>query len=137
MPTPPITVQLSKFEQIEIVRLEIGTREEELRQTESKMRDVLFDIERLKYLKSLHALYQQQQTPEAAKLPELQARREALRGALDALQAAMDALQKETAGQVPPPPRAAGQTRPAGNQAAAAPGAKRRFDSFEDFRATR
>lgn len=135
MPAPPITVQLSKFEQIEILRLELGEREEELRQTESKIRDILFEIERLKYLRSLHALYQKQPEPqEAASLPELQSRREALREALDTLQAALSALERETAGQTPPAGRVA---RPPSSSAADRSGAKRRFESFEDFRANR
>jgi len=138
MPAPPITIQLSKFEQIEILRLEIEEREEELRQTEIKIRNVLFDVERLKFLKGLHAIYQKQPQPqEAANLPALHAQRDALRDALDVLQEALSALRRETAGQAPPPGRGAGPARPGSNPAAPTSGPRRKFDTFDDFRANR
>lgn len=132
MPAPPITVQLSEFQQLEILRLELAAREEELHQTEAKIREVLFELERLKYLQGLNQLYQKQPQPqEAANLSQMQARREALRDALDALQAALSALEKETVGQTPHA-RGAGLGAPATSA-----GPKRRFDSFDDFKASR
>ena len=135
MPTPPITVQLSKFELIEILRLEIEAREEELRQTEIKIRDVLLEVERLKYLQSVNAFYAKQpQPPDAGNLPQLEARRGALGEALESLQAALSALEKETVGQVAPPARAGSAAR---SGASPATGPRRKFDSFEDFRSNR
>jgi hypothetical protein len=132
MPTPPITVQLSKFELIEILRLEIEAREEELRQTEIKIRDVLLEIERLKYLQSLSTFYAKQPQPQdAGNLPQLAARREALGEAIETLQAALTALEKETVGQVAPAARLSSPAR------AGVSGARRKFDSFEDFRSNR
>ena len=138
MAAPPITVQLTKFEQIEILRAEIEAREEELRKTEVRMREVLFEMERQKYLKTLHPLYQAvQPPPDAANLTQLNDYREALRGAIQVMQAALAALEKETAGQAVPPSRSAGGLRPGGPAAAAAPGQRRKFDSFDDFRANK
>ena len=135
MAAPPITVQLTKFEQIEILRAEIGSREEEMRKTESQIREVLFEIERQKYLQTLHPLFAKLQPPQdVANLPHLQTYRETLRGAIQIMEAALAALEKETAGQMPPGGR--GQNRP-GVGAAGAAGPRRKFDSFDDFRANK
>ena len=127
MALPPITVQLSKFEQIEILRAEIQTRDEELKQAERLIRETLSEVERQKYLQTLHPLFKELQPPrDAAGLAQLLAKREALGTALQSMQATLTALERETAG----------QARPI-HAAAAAAGAKRRFDSFDDFRANR
>ncbi|MCY3022572.1 MAG: hypothetical protein NTW87_26630 [Planctomycetota bacterium] len=132
MSLPPLAVQLSKFEQIEILRLEIEAREEELHQLERRIRETLFEIERQRYLQTLHPLFQQlQPPPDAAQLPQLNARRDALGEALKTMQASLAALERETAGQARPP------SAPRGGPNASLSGPRRRFDSFEDFRANR
>ncbi|MGD0091962.1 MAG: cell division protein FtsA [Planctomycetota bacterium] len=136
MPVPPMTIELTTFEQLEIVRTEVEARDEELRQVESKIRTALFEAERLKYLQVLHPSYLElPQPPDVANVPQLEARREVLRQTLVTLRAALSALEKETAGQVAPAPR--GKTRVVTGAGAATPGQRRKFDSFDDFRANR
>ena len=133
MALPPIQVQLSKFEQIEILRAEIELREQELRQTEKQIRDLLFESERQKYLRSVHPIFNQLPAPEsAAHLPQLNANRDALGEALEAMRSSLAKAEAETAGQTAPPSRnpAAGLPRPAQPRAA-------RFDSFDQFRANK
>lgn len=137
MAAPPITVQLTKFEQIEILRAEIEARDEELRKTEVLIRDTTTEIERQRYLQTLHVLFSTlPPPPEAANLPQLEIKRQALREATQVMQVALSALEKETAGQIAPPPRAGGLGRP-GAAPAAASGPRRKFDSFDDFKANR
>jgi hypothetical protein len=141
MPLPPITVQLSKFEQLEIVRQEIEARETELKHIEKQIRDCMFELERQRYLQTIHPIFQQLAKPEqAAHRPQLHAGREAVAGAIQNMQAALAALEAETAGQNAPPSRNPGLQRPtgvgSGQQAAAAP-RRAKFDSFDDFRAAR
>jgi chromosome segregation ATPase len=131
MPAPPITVQLTKFEHLEILRAEIETREGELKQLERQVREILFEMERQKYLQTVHAVFRELRPPaDAVNLPQLQARRETVTEAVQALQATVANLERETAGQVP-----TGTARPATGAPGARPG--RKFDSFEDFKANR
>ena len=133
----PIFVQLSKFEQIEILRAEIELREEELKTAEKQIRVILFELERQKYLQTVHQLFQQLQAPEqAGDVPQLNANREALNNAIQSMKAALGALEADTAGQSAPASRGLQAQRAGG---AAAPSAVRRakFDSFDDFKATR
>jgi hypothetical protein len=137
MALPPIAIQLSKFEQIEILRAEIELREGELKLVEKHIRDCMFELERQRYLQTIHPVFQQLPPPEqAANLPQLHANRETLSDAVQAMQATMQALEGETAGQSAPPSRNPGLQRPG---AAAPAGAPRRakFDSFEDFKANK
>jgi len=138
MPLPPITVQLSKFEQVEIVRQEIETRETELKHVEKQMRECMFELERQRFLQTLHPIFQQMTKPEqAAHLPQLSATRESLAGAIQNMQATLTALEAETLGQHAPPSRNPGlQRAPAGAPAAGAP-RRAKFDNFEDFRAAK
>lgn len=127
MALEPINIQLSKFEQIEVLRQEIELREEELKETEKSIRVVLWEFERIKYLSTVHPLFKQLPQPaEAASLPQLQANREALGQAIEALKTALATLENETKGMQPPP------TRAGLPGAAAAP--RKKFDSFDDFR---
>lgn len=144
MGLPPIQVQLSKFEQLEILRQEIELRDEELKQTEKFIRTVLWEMERQKYLQTIHPLFQQLQPPqESGNLTQYLANREALGQAIEALKIQLQVLEAETRGQAVPaglrasmPPRPAAPGVPGAG--AAAPGApKRRFDSFDDFRTQR
>jgi chromosome segregation ATPase len=131
MPAPPITVQLTKFEQIEILRAEIDARESELKQLERQVREILFEMERQKLLQSLHAVFRELRPPaDAVNLPQLQGRREAITEAVQVLQASLANLERETVGQVP-----TGTARPAAGAPGGRPG--RKFDSFDDFKASR
>lgn len=142
MALPPITVQLSKFEQLEILRLETEAREEELRGLETKIRDILYDVEKRRYLHSLHPIFQELQPhAEMVNYQTIVQRRQALDEALANLKAATAALEAETAGLTRPSGampagglRAMQASQP-GAAGAAAP--RRKFDSFDDFRATK
>lgn len=139
MPAQPISVQLSKFEHIEILRTEIDARQEELKKTEHQIRETLYEIERQRYLQMLHPLFQTMTPPaEAANLPQYNAHRDALVEAIQAMENTLTALQAETAGQTAPPTR--GLSRPGAsgaNPAAGTSAPRRKFDSFDDFRSNR
>ena len=139
MVLPPIQVQLTKFENIEILRQEIELREEELKQTEKCIRGILWEVERQRYLQSVHPLFQQLQAPaEAANLPQFLSNREALASAVEAMQATLQRLEAETKGQAAPPGLQGGQPSRAGQPGAAGLGARKsKFDSFDDFRTQR
>jgi hypothetical protein len=141
MALPPIHLQLSKFEQIEILRAEIELREGELKQAEKQIRDTLYELERQRYLQSVHPIFSQLPPPEqAANLTQFNANREALGEAIQAMQTTLGALEAETAGQVAPPSRGLNTPRPGtapGTGAGALPPRRPKFDSFDDFRANK
>lgn len=145
MALPPITVQLSKFEQLEILRLETEAREEELRGLETKIRDILYDVEKRRYLHSLHPIFQELEPhAEMVNYQTLVQRRQALDEALGNLKATTQQLEAETAGLTRPtnslPPgglRALQASQPGSSGAAGAAAPRRKFDSFDDFRATK
>ncbi|MCZ7647861.1 MAG: hypothetical protein M5U26_21820 [Planctomycetota bacterium] len=133
MALPPIDVQLSKFEQLEILRNEIEERTEELKETEKQIRATMYEKARMDYLKALHPLFQQlQEPPQVAQLPQYQAYREALNEAIVKMREAMRMLETETRGQQAPP----SANRP---QPSAAPAANKRarFDDFDAFKQNR
>ncbi|HEY3319950.1 MAG TPA: hypothetical protein VGP72_05755 [Planctomycetota bacterium] len=133
MPAPPITVTLSKFEQLEILRAEIEAREEELHNLDRQIRELLFELERQKFLKLLHPLFQRMQPPQdLANLGQLNTTREQLTDALQTMRDTMTALETETAGQAAPASRLRSNAPPA------APGiGRKKFDSFDDFKAAK
>jgi len=141
MALPPIQVQLSPFEQLEILRQEVELRGEELKETEKYIRQLQFEVERQNYLKSIHPLFQQLQAPaEAANMPQLLANREALAGAIDTMKAALASLELAAKGRaVSPGVRPTMPTRPGVPPLPSAPGLagvpkRAKFDSFDDFR---
>lgn len=100
----PITVQLSNFQQIEILRDQIEQFEEELKKTEVKIREVMYEDEKQRYLRSVHSIFHHSPPPAGTQeLPELNRMREALANALEALKAALQNLEA-TSGPVPPRP---------------------------------
>ncbi|MEI6231568.1 MAG: hypothetical protein WCT04_00845 [Planctomycetota bacterium] len=154
MPLPPLSHQLSTFEQIEILRNEIEQFEEEFKKTESRIRDVLYQVEKQRFLTTVHHIFQHGQTlPEAQALPELNSTRETLASALEAMKQALSSLESASGGapirvpqarpaQMPtrsaavaptyqplaqPPFQSGGQS---GGQPGAAPVRKNRFDAF-------
>ncbi len=134
MPAPPIHVSLSKFKQLEILRAEIDAREEEMRQTERQLRELLFEIERQKLLRAVHPFFQQLPPPDTSQYNHLTTQRESLFDAIQSMRDCVSALEADTAGQTAPPSRMPGRA-PAAAPAQGAP--KRKFDSFDDFRAAR
>ena len=130
MAMPPLNLELSKFEQLEIVRQEIEAREQELAECEKNIRAILWELERLKYLRTVHPFFQNVQPPgEVNRLEEWQTRREALGAAVSALKAALPVLEKETKGQVPPPSR-----QPVTPSRLGGTPRKAGFEPFEEFR---
>ena len=105
MALPPITVQLTNFQQIEILRDQIEQFEEELKKTESRIRDLLYEQEKQQYLRTVHSIFQHAPGAQGVEaLPELHGTREALAGALDAMKAVLANLEASSG---PLPPRAA------------------------------
>jgi hypothetical protein len=143
MPLAPIVIQLSPFEQIEILRHEIEQFEEELKKTEVRIREVLYQVEKQRYLGSVHPVFQHgQHVPDGQALPELYNARETLASAIDAMKGAMTSLEAVT-GTAPAAPRPGqrtlqpGPARPsvvppaAPNPNVSNPGLRRsRFDAF-------
>ena len=75
----PITVTLTSFEKLEILRGELKTREEELKDAERDLRSAMRALAHHRYLKSISTFYAAQPVPtEAAMVPELDKRRQAL-----------------------------------------------------------
>ena len=137
MALPPITVQLSKFEQLEILRGEIELREGELKTAEKQIKDCMFELERQRFLQGVHAVFQQLPPPEhAANLPQLNANRQVLADAIETMQAMMKQLEGETVGQAAPASRNPGM-RPGPAQPQGAAPRRAKFDSFDDFRANK
>jgi hypothetical protein len=145
MPLPPIAVQLSAFEQIEILRHEIEQFEEDLKKTEVRIRELLYLFEKQRFLQTVHPLFQH--APAIAggeQLPELYGNREALAQGLEAMKQALAHLEA-TAGPAPARPAMQAPQRPAATRApGVAPGAapqpgagvsnpglrRNRFDAF-------
>jgi hypothetical protein len=120
---------LTPFEQLEILRQEIGTREAELREADREIREIRLELERRNWLQTLHPFFKQlPAVARAAELPQIQAQRDMLNGAVEALRNACTALESALG------PQAASAADPDRT----APNARRaKFDSFEDFRAKR
>jgi hypothetical protein len=147
MPLAPITVQLSHFEQIEILRHEIEQFEEELKKTESRTRDVLYQVEKQRYLQTIHPVFQHSQAvADSNQLSELYTARETIASALEAMKAALAQLEA-IAGPAPAASRQGGRPVPtrmpnaappfpgSSNPQIQAPGApgqvrRNRFDAF-------
>jgi len=53
----PISMTLSPFEKLQILREEVADRKSDLTKLESDIRDRLFQIERQKYLESMSPFY--------------------------------------------------------------------------------
>ena len=107
MPLPPLTHSLSNFEQIEILRNEIEQFEEELKKSESHIRTILYQLEKQRFLTTVHPVFQNGQiVPESDALPEMYTLRETLASALDAMKRTLSELEAASGGaplRVPPP----------------------------------
>jgi hypothetical protein len=104
----PITVTLSTFEKLEILRGELKAREEELQNVERELKNALRMLATHRYLKGVSPYYARRPTPpEAAAVPEIEKRRQALYQVIQAIRAEVPRLEAAAAGRQPPPPRAA------------------------------
>ena len=122
----PITVSLTKFQQLEILRQEEEDRAREFADIEKKIRAILWEVERIKYLQRVHPHYRALKIPEeAAELPALEQYRQSLADALATVRASIQELEKELGpGAAAPPPGSGMQAR-------------RKYNSFEEFRRSR
>ena len=131
MPEDKIGYQLSGYEKIEIIRAEIRELEEKLSETETKLRGILYEVERLRFLAGLAKPYAKSSAPEGYdQIDSLEARRVELRGLIAALKAAVPGVEAQATGSVPP---AGAPAQPAAKE----PGKSQKrkgFESFEDFR---
>ena len=133
MPLDPIRVTLSPYERLEILRQELELREQEFLEVEKRVRQILWELERQRYLQTVHPLFQQLQKPaEASELPQLNANREALDSALKTLRTTFQAVEEEVRIL---PASAKGSQDPSGSRPGAGANQRRaKFDSFEQFR---
>ena len=133
MPEDKLSYELTPFERLEIIRLEVEERQEELAEVEATIRGVLYEVERLRLLAGISKAYAKAKAPEGYdKLDKLEARRVQLGAQIAALKAALPAIETQATG-------AAGGTAPAAGPAGASGGAKAQrkpkgFSSFDDFR---
>jgi hypothetical protein len=99
MPLQPLTHSLSNFEQIEILRNEIEQFEEELKKSESHIRTVLYEIEKQRFLMTVHPVFQNGQIiPESDALPEMYTLRETVASALEAMKRTLAELEAASGG---------------------------------------
>ena len=133
----PIHVDFTVFNQIELLRQEVDRREDELRGTESSIRDILFELEKIRYLQSLDAFYHNQKNVSYPSnyedFPELEQRRVDLIRVIATLKQTLDAVSQQTGG-ARPAKSAATPDQPSKTAGASGSGAKRGFDDFESFR---
>ncbi len=103
----PITVTLTTYEKLEILRAELKSREEEFKNAERDLRSAMRALAEHRYLKSLTTFYTSQLAPaEAAMVPELDKRRQALSQVIAAIRAEIPRLESAAVSGVPaPPPR--------------------------------
>jgi hypothetical protein len=107
MPLDPITVTLTTYEKLEILRSELKVREEELKTVEHDLRMAMQALAQHRYLKSLCTFYTRHPAPaEVATVPDLEKRRQALFQVITALRAEVPRLESAVvSGAGAPPPR--------------------------------
>ena len=103
----PITITLTTYEKIEILRSELKAREEEFKNLEHELRGAMQALAEHRYLKSLSTFYAKQPVPpEAAAVPDLEKRRQALYQLIAAVRSEIPKLESAAvSGTAPPPPR--------------------------------
>jgi len=128
----PITVELSDFSRLELLRDEDDSLTEELAAVEKEIRDQMLEAERGKYLLSLSQYYNDRQTGDASKLQELESRRQLIHATLEVVRSERQKYEEALGS----PERKRGGARKA--RSAGAHGTKSTgFDSFENFRQSR
>jgi hypothetical protein len=129
----PISVELTDFAKLELLRDEEERLTEELAEVERSIRAAMIDRTRREFLMSLSPYYaaQAQEGPDVAKLKELDSRRQLVYGALTVvstqkqqLEEALGAPEKGTGARRSP------RAKPPGSKSSS-------FDSFEDYRQSR
>ena len=102
-----VTVTLSTFEKLQILRAELKVREAEFKEVERELRAAMQTLAQHRYLKSVSTFYTGQAAPaEAARVPELDKRRQALFQVIAALRSEIPRLESAAvAGSPAPPPR--------------------------------
>ena len=94
-----VTVTLTTFEKVQILRGELKAREEELQAIEKNLRDALRSLTTHRYLKSISPYYAGRPAPaEAASVPEIEKRRKALYQVIQAIRAAAPRLEAAVPG---------------------------------------
>ncbi len=129
MPEDKIGYQLTGFEKLEIVRGEVEDLEEEFQETETQLRGVQFEVERLRFLVGVAKGYATSDPPKGyGDIDKLEAKRADLATKLAALKAILPQIEADATkgggggGGAPAAPPA--------NGAAPAKG----FESFDSFR---
>jgi hypothetical protein len=93
----PIKVELTVFNQLQILRDEMEARSEELAHIETRMKEVQFEIERIRYLGTIDPLLAQIEPPkEYAEYAKMEEHRQSLYRALAALKANLQVVETET-----------------------------------------
>ena len=128
MASEPIKVELTVFNHLQILRDEMEARTEELAKLEARMREIQFEVERIRYLGTIDPLLAQVEGPPGhEEYPKLEERRQGLVRAIAAVKANLQVVETET-GSAP----AAGKQPSLAELRAQKPGAAKRsrFDTF-------
>ncbi len=105
-----ITVTLTSFEKLEILRGELKAREEHVQKIEKELRSSMRSLATHLYLKSISPYYGSRPTPpEAASVGELEKHRQALYQVIQEIRAAIPRLEAAGSGQGQSSPRQAGR----------------------------
>ncbi|MGH7146123.1 MAG: hypothetical protein ACREJ2_18575 [Planctomycetota bacterium] len=130
MAVEPIKVELTVFNHLQILRDELEARLDELAKLETRMKEVQFQLERIRYLGTIDPMLAQVEPPEGyAEYAKWEERRQQLYRAIAALKANQQVAETETGSQA----QAAAPRQPslAELRAQKPPAAKRsRFDTF-------
>lgn len=106
----PVTVTLTTFEKLQVLRGELKDREEELQGIEKNLRDALRALATHRYLRSVSPYYANRPPPpEAASVPEIEKRRQALYGVIQMIRAAIPRLEAGVPAQGHAAPRQEGR----------------------------
>ena len=99
-----MSVALTTFEKLEILRAELKEREQEIQKVERDLNAALRSLATYRYLKSIAPYYANKPAPpEATAVPELEKRRQSLVQVVQAIRAEMPALESAAVrGQAPP-----------------------------------
>lgn len=105
MALDPNRVELTKFEQLEILRHEEETLTEKSRETERAIADIQYQVARLRYLQSVDPYYHLLPPPEGLKqLPEWEKMRRDVTRALEAVRTQISLLEADASVKAGPPP---------------------------------
>lgn len=128
MAVEPIKIELTVYNHLQILRTELEERTEELAKLESRMKEIQFEVERIRYLGTIDpALAQVAPPADYAQYSQMEEKRANLYRAIAALKANLQVVETETGSQ----PEAGKQPSLAELRAQKPGAAKRsRFDTF-------